>query len=386
MKWRNQLLALLCLVAFGAFGVFYFRSWVVQKPFAIILFVGEGLTPQRLASTRLYRGGEAGLAIDDLEYSARLRNGSTDFAVPDAAAAATALATGLKVKNGVVAQKEDGSPAATILEYAHSTGRATGVVTDGSLGNVTAAAFFAHGNPDDFNRALRVSQSVDLAFGGGKEADLGHGDFRLIRKLAEMDEISVWQRSRIVGLFAEGDFPSSDNATARADKPSLADMVRGAITFLQQNRRGYVLVVDAHLMGMAAAQNAGERTLRETIELDHAVEVAREYAGENAAIAVTGDVAIGGMNISGFPYRQDSGAAILGLNSSGQPWITWATGPNAPGAPGGNQSEAEPAAVPASSALNTLEDPVISATGLRMERVRGTIDSTNVYFILRDAM
>ena len=46
MKWRNQLLALFCLVVFAAFGVFYFQHWVVQKPFGIILFVGEGLSPR----------------------------------------------------------------------------------------------------------------------------------------------------------------------------------------------------------------------------------------------------------------------------------------------------------------------------------------------------
>jgi hypothetical protein len=53
MKWRNQILALLCLLIFVAFGVLYFRNWVVQKPFGIVLFIGEGLTPDRLAATRL---------------------------------------------------------------------------------------------------------------------------------------------------------------------------------------------------------------------------------------------------------------------------------------------------------------------------------------------
>ena len=50
MKWRNQILALLCLTIFFAFGVLYFRHWVVQKPFGIVLFIGEGLTP--IASLR----------------------------------------------------------------------------------------------------------------------------------------------------------------------------------------------------------------------------------------------------------------------------------------------------------------------------------------------
>ena len=100
MKWRNQILALLCLTIFIAFGVLYFRHWVVQKPFGIVLFIGEGLTPDRIAATRLYAGGaNSRLAIESLPAVALLSNYSQDFAVPDEAAAATTLATGVKVNN-----------------------------------------------------------------------------------------------------------------------------------------------------------------------------------------------------------------------------------------------------------------------------------------------
>ena len=100
MKWRNQILALLCLTIFIALGVLYFRHWVVQKPFGIVLFIGEGLTPDRVAATRLYAGGaNPHLAIESLPAVAMLSNYSQDFAVPDEAAAATTLATGVKVNN-----------------------------------------------------------------------------------------------------------------------------------------------------------------------------------------------------------------------------------------------------------------------------------------------
>src|SRR5205823_6660317 len=75
-------------------------------------------------------------------------------------------------------------------------------------------------------------------------------------------------------------------------------------------------------------QDNRERTLAQTVELDRAVALARRYAGEKSTIIVCGDVAIGGMNLNGFPFRQDSGIALLGRNSTGQPWITWATGPH----------------------------------------------------------
>ena len=402
MKWRNQILALICLLAFAALGVLYFQNWVVQKPFGIILFVGEGLTAQRTAATRVYLGGaDNPLAMDGLEFSARLRNQSADFAVPDSAAAASALATGIRVKNGTIAIAESGAPLQTILEIAHQEGRATGIVTDGALTNPTVAAFYAHANtakpPQQFATAIIDQSVVDIALGGGAadfdKAKLDQTRVRVVRNLPELEQISGWQQPRLLGLFAANDLPFTDEVAARTDQPSLADMVRRAIELLQVNRHGYVLVVNAHLMASAAWQNLGERTLRETAELDRAVQISREYAGRNSAIIVCGDTAIGGMNVNGYPFRYDSGVAILGLNSTGQPWVTWATGPN--GGKTGATAESssvrdlsalEPAAVQAASALNSLEDPIANATGLRMEKLRGTINNTQIFEIIRDAL
>src|SRR5438067_9309981 len=100
VKWRNQLLALLCLAVFAGLGVLYFQHWVVQKPFGIILVIGEGLAPERIALTRVYLGGsDARLALDGMPHVALVTNYSRDFAVSDQAAAASALATGVKSTN-----------------------------------------------------------------------------------------------------------------------------------------------------------------------------------------------------------------------------------------------------------------------------------------------
>ena len=88
VKWRNQMLALFCLFLFFAFGVFYFKYWVIQKPFGIILFIGEGLDAQQLASARLHAGSaDKPLALESLRYAALLKNYSSDSATPDPAAA-----------------------------------------------------------------------------------------------------------------------------------------------------------------------------------------------------------------------------------------------------------------------------------------------------------
>ena len=403
MKWRNQILALICLLAFAALGVLYFKNWVVQKPFGIVLFIGEGLTAQRTAATRVYIGGaDNPLAMDGLDFSARLRNHSADFAVPDSGAAASALATGRKVKNGTISLSESGEALRTILELAHEEGRATGIVTDGALTNPTAAAFYAHANnakqPQEFANALIERDAVDIALGGGatefKKEKLDQTRIRVVHNLPELEQSTEWQQPRLLGLFAADDLPFTDEVAARTEQPSLADMVRRAIELLQVNRHGYILIVDAHLMALAAWQNLGERTLHETAELDRAVKIGREYAGRNAAIIVCGDAAIGGMSVNGYPFRYDSGVAIFGLNSGGQPWVTWATGPNGGKSSGGNiespgthdLSALEPAAIQAPSALNSVEDPIANSTGLGMEKLRGTIDNTDVFATIRDAL
>src|SRR5207249_863235 len=104
MKWRNQLLALFCLLVFAGLGVLYFQHWVIRKPFGVILFVGEGLAPGRLAPARAYAGGASTrLSLDSMPHAALLTNYSKDFAAPDQAAAVTAIATGIRVPNGTIA-------------------------------------------------------------------------------------------------------------------------------------------------------------------------------------------------------------------------------------------------------------------------------------------
>ena len=167
---------------------------------------------------------------------------------------------------------------------------------------------------------------------------------------------------------------------AKKDQPSLSDMVRRSIELLQYNAGGYLLVVDAGLMRKAAQENTAERAFIETVELDRAVATARQYAGPGATIFVCGDVGIGGLSLNGYPFRKDSGIALLGLNSGGQPWITWATGPNGNKSYGAARMAAksenaerdqpemspeylEPASFYSKAALNTVDDVLAAGVG-----------------------
>ena len=351
MKWRNQLLALFCLLAFAGFGVLYFQHWVMQKPFGIILFIGEGLSPSRLAATRVYAGGaDSHLSLDSMPAAALLTNYSNDFAAPDQAAAATALATGIKTNNRAISVNAKGRAVRNIVELARESGRACGLVTNTNLTDATAAAFYAHSsngsNRETIAGELVKKNHFDIALGGGagdflpltKEGtrhderdlllEMRRNGYDIVRSKAELESIPRWRRPKLFGVFSKAEFSYAGQVATGREQPSLADMVRRAIELLQFNPKGYLLVVDAGLMRKAAQENNGERTLSETIELDRALALARNYAGNKSTILLAGDCAIGGFTLNGFPFRRDSGVAILGLNSSGYPWLTWATGPH----------------------------------------------------------
>jgi alkaline phosphatase len=422
MKWRNQLLALLCLAVFAGLGVLYFQHWVVQKPFGIILIIGEGLVPERIAITRVYIGGaDAHLAIDRLPHVALVTNHSKDFAVSDQAAAASALATGVKVNNRSVSVDAAGKPLATLVDLARARGRAIGLVTNGSLTNPTCAAFYSHiTNAKDIDQVAQQfveGGKIDIALGisaaeflpeakQGQRQDnrdllleLRQNGFDIVRTRAEMESIPAWRRPKLFGALGD---ETGGNQGGWADEPSLSDMTRRAIELLQYNQRGYLLIVDAARIRKAAEVNNAEKTLTETAELDRTVAAAQRYAGGRSTIIVCGDTGIGGLHASGFPFRKDSGIALLGLNPTGEPWMTWATGPKglqsygtakvpekervADMASEGRKEESEPAAFYASSALTTVEDVPCYGTGPGTEALQGTIDNTQIFKMLRDEL
>ncbi len=377
MKWRNQLLALFCLLAFAGLGVLYFQHWVVRKPFGIILFIGEGLDPGRLAPARAYAGGAgARLTLDSMSHLALLTNYSKDFAAPDQAAAATAIATGVRVNNRAIAIDNDGKPITSVVELARENGRATGLVTDAKLTDPTSAAFYGH--PVDPNDVDRIATEfvdggkIDIAMGGGAaqflpEAkggerqdgrdlllELRRNGFDIVRTRAELEAIPAWRRPKLFGAFSNAELAFANQVKERSEQPSLSDMVRRAIELQQRS-----------------------------------------------TIVVCGDVAIGGLSLNGFPFRKDSGIALLGLNSAGQPWITWATGPNGtksygaakiPGKLNGNQNEQpeaeqlEPAAFYTKSALGTVDDVIAFGSGPGTDELEGSVDNTIVFEILRDEL
>ncbi len=184
-----------------------------------------------------------------------------------------------------------------------------------------------------------------------------------------------------------GPLAYADEVQVSASQPSLSDMVLQAILQLQYNPKGYLLVVDAGLAGKAASQNKGETTLKEIVALDQAVSVARKYAGEKALIVVAGTQNSGGLRLNGYSFRNDKGAAILGINAQGVPSLTWSTGPGSgqTTTPGGI-AHTEPSAFTTASAVGTAEDAVAVSAGPGTEEFSGFRDNIDVFHLIRKGL
>lgn len=404
MRLRNQLLALFIFAGFLALGAFYIRFWAVKRPFGIILFVSDGLVARHLAAARLYAGGaDERLQIErHFPHVAMVRNDALQFAVPDSAAAATAIATGQKARHRTLSMSESGAHWPTILELARAKGRNTGLVTTDRFTEASTAAFFAHAADsaarDPLASALVAAPGFKVLLGGGMGDFLptSEGGFRtdqrnllaklkrpewdVVTKKSELENIAPYRDGTLLGLFAPGTLNSGKQREASSStEPSLSDMVRRAIQCLQTDRDGYVLVVDETHISRAAMVNDGEMLLREAAELDKAIATAIAYAGERSLIVAVGRNNTGGFSMNGYPLRQDKGIALLGPTPEGHPTITWATGPNA-------KDAAQPSAHQVSAALGTAEDVIAVGRGLGAENIRGFIDSTAIFKVLRDAL
>jgi alkaline phosphatase len=124
---------------------------------SVILFIGDGVGVPSLNAASIY-----GYQKPQALYVQKMRNlalADTSTAkqwVTDAAASATAWATGMKGRNGVVSQSptaeqgiRDGETLKTVLEYAEERGLSTGIISNDERTGVTiaaVAAFYSHTN------------------------------------------------------------------------------------------------------------------------------------------------------------------------------------------------------------------------------------------------
>lgn len=327
----------------------------------LILLIGDGMgAAHRFAGQLLLAGRFGSLVMDRLPHRGQMGTLSLDpeSFVTDSAAAATALATGVKTVNGAVAVDPDGRPRVTLHELARRAGKATGLVTTCQVTDATPAAFGAHvihrSDQSEIARQYLEESRIDVILGGGGawwlpeggpspfggswlDRNRGrHGDLvaealaRGYRHVADADALALAARdpraSRLLGLFAAQEMfvQSAEGEGDSYDPPvSLAEMTSAALGVLSRNPEGFVLMIEESAIDRMAHRNNAPLTLKGVLELDRAVQVALAFAERepDTLVVVAADHETGGLAVAGSgdtPYPYEPGGGLLDTLLAGE--------------------------------------------------------------------
>jgi alkaline phosphatase len=388
----------------------------------VILFIGDSMgQAHRFAGQLLAVGRHGRLAMDRLPYLGQMGTMPADprLFVTDSAAAATAIATGCKTCNGAVSLDANGLRQTTILELAKASGRSAGLVSTCQITDATAAAFAAHvpfrADQSAIARQYVEQTAVDVILGGGavhwypsghllppaltqtapwhgagsegdlvaRARDLGYefvvrGD----ELRASLDRRTSGDNGPLLGLFAGQEFfdQTAEGLDAAYDPPvSLADLTAAAIAILSRNPEGFFLMAEESAIDRMAHHNHAALTLKGVLELDRAVQVALAFAERSpeTLVVVTADHECGGLAVAGSedqPYSYEPGGGLSDTLLAGEDGPFPVAGSDYGFVLGWATTGHTSAPVP------------ITSMGPGAERLTGSIENTDVFHALVDAM
>lgn len=270
-----------------------------DEPLSIILMIGDGMGFEHVKLAQLVELGEGGsLVMQQLTWNASATTHSVGNPITDSAAAATAIATGVKTYNGYIGFNTTGQPIETILEFAQTLNKSTGVVSTCRLVDATPASFMTHvqsrNDRPQIARQIIEEAEVDVLLGGGLDyfssedlSTMESNGYTIVYNRTSMLNVTS---GRIFGLFADVhmDFEYYRNY---ATTPSIAEMTNKSIELLSQDVDGFFLMVEGGKIDLAAHDEDKLRNALDTIAFDNAVQVAVDYveAHNNTILIVAAD-------------------------------------------------------------------------------------------------
>ncbi|MGC9364095.1 MAG: alkaline phosphatase [Fidelibacterota bacterium] len=285
----------------------------------MILFIGSGMGVGHL-SADYYLSSDSTFA--DFSNVALLDTRPLgERWITDAAAAATALATGEMVTPGTVSLKND-IPLTTLLEAARSHQKATGVVTTTSLTQAVSAAFLTHAQywGKEYELARQIAYSnTDVLLGGGRRF-FEHRDsdshnliltmqdrgYTLISQQQQLETLDLEKTEKLLGLFATEALRQADHRNL-----SLQMMTEKAVRLLEKNRNGYVLIVEGAQIDWRSHERDSAGLLAEMQDFANAIRWTLDYQKKhpNLLIVVTGLNDTGGV----FLIRDNQQRGQIGI-------------------------------------------------------------------------
>ena len=297
----------------------------------LIILIGDGMGPSQVTLTRLFASKfleQDRLAMDKIYVGANTtyadpdRTAGLSGAVADSAAAATAIATGKKTYNRAIAISNESiaHPYATVLEAAKDQGQSIGIITTTSVSHATPAAFLAHVRDRDMEAAIvaqYLDTDADVIMGGGESFFVSRAEdsyFGLANRTDGQNYLDLFrakdytivntrqalqasQADKLLGLFAPVHIPYVLDRDQTI--PTLSEQLTKALTVLEANPNGFVVMLEGGRIDHAAHLNDPSSVVHETLEFDEAVSLALDYAGKHpdTSVIVTADHETGGLSV-----------------------------------------------------------------------------------------
>ena len=292
----------------------------------VILLIGDGMGEQHIEAGNIYRSNK--LNMERFAVIGEVMTRSLTPGATDSAAAATAMATGVKTYNRRISYK-DGKNLETVAELAKAAGKKVGMVVTKPVTDATPAAFLSHakdrGDSESIARQL-VDFNADILFGLTDDAmDALKAEIPTAERAlcTTFDEINASGSEQIYGLLEDG-------AIQTAGSDTLSSLTSTALTKLSQNNEnGFLLIVEGSKIDTASHDNDMEAMLAELNAFDAAVNTCRNWAQANGetVVMVTADHETGGLEIPKFDNtdanaaKQEAREALIDYESSDK-WFT----------------------------------------------------------------
>ena len=286
------------------------------RPKYVFLFIGDGMsTPQRMVAEEFAaKVGYGDLAMNRLPYQVNTRTKAADSIITDSAAAATAIACGVKTKNCVLGLAADGTRADSVAEVAKRSGRKVCIITTTTINHATPAGFYSHRS----NRSELYRIGLDLldsgfdyfAGGGfnGHEDDRDDSAYRgNIYDLAKDAGYTVATNREAWASLRPGDkalctFSSRHldfDIDRGPDQPSLAELLEKGIEVVD-GPAGFFIMCEGGTLDFSGHANDAATNLRDVLAIDAAVKVALAFADrhpDETLVVTTGDHETGGLSM-----------------------------------------------------------------------------------------
>ncbi|HOK26681.1 MAG TPA: alkaline phosphatase [Bacteroidales bacterium] len=320
MRKKILMLSVFLMIIVFINGVYVYAGEVSsnKRPVNIILFIGDGMGPAQVSAAIAVNDNT--LVVEKFKYAGYCKTSSYDRYVTDSAAAATAIACGVKTRNGMIGMGPDSTAVMSILEIAKKNGLATGVVSTSAVTHATPAGFVSHnsgrGNYEDIALDF-LKGTADVFIGGGSNhfvkrkdgkdlsADLKKMGYDVVFTL---EDLMKSNSMKIAGLLDNEHMAKSTEGRFGM----LEAMTMKAIETLSKNKKGFILMVEGSQIDFAGHDNNLNWNISEVLDMDRAVAKAYEFAEKsgNTLVIVTADHETGGLALTGGDLKQKSVSGV----------------------------------------------------------------------------